>query len=101
MTPNICPHCKADMNGTSIWQTFYDKSRENGYYEDPGLPMNEEEAMAQADKIASYYGATRFSGNWQRQLGISSLERDRTDNWECPDCAGQWGRDGLIPGKKP
>ena len=71
-----CPHCKADLNGGSIWQTFFDKTG------------SEEEA----DNAARSYGASRTYGQWGRQAGIYDMEKDRTVRYKCPDCQGEWPR---------
>jgi hypothetical protein len=71
-----CPHCKADLNGGSIWQHFMDK-------------LGDE---AEATRIASMYGATRTEGQWGRQLAIYDMERDRSMAFKCPDCEGEWPR---------
>lgn len=72
-----CPNCDADLNGGSIWEYFLDATG-----------GDEEEA----DLIASMYGATRDSGRWGRQLGIYSMDHDRTVQWQCPDCQHVWDR---------
>lgn len=95
MTDNhgTCPHCGEDMNGGSIWQTFYDRGRQDGYYHhNGGVPMNHEEAEALADEVASQYGATRTKGNWGRQIGLYDMDKDRTVAWKCPDCGETWER---------
>lgn len=71
-----CPHCNADMNGGSIWQTFFERTG------------SEEEA----DKSASMYGATRDSGCWGRVIALYCQDRDRTVGFKCPDCHGEWER---------
>jgi hypothetical protein len=46
----------------------------------------------QGDPIPSenqhLYGATHFS----RKIGIYDTGRDRTVEWQCPDCGGRWDR---------
>ena len=34
------------------------------------------------------YGATHFS----RKIGIYDIDRDRTVEWQCPDCGCRWPR---------
>lgn len=34
------------------------------------------------------YGATHFT----RKIGMYDLVKDRTVNWKCPDCSGEWER---------
>lgn len=86
-----CPHCGADLNGGSIWEYFYKALQETGYYHDAS-PIPSDEAEKEADRIAANYGATRTEGQWGRQIGIYDMERDRTVEWECPDCHGRWNR---------
>lgn len=75
-----CPACKADMNGGSIWQHFYDRHG----------------SEAKADRIAAMYGATRSFGRWGRALAIYSRERDRTVAYRCPDCGHEWSADSTA-----
>jgi predicted RNA-binding Zn-ribbon protein involved in translation (DUF1610 family) len=72
-----CPHCGVDLNGGSIWQTMLEQSGGD---------------EAEADRKAAMYGATRTSGQWGRQIGIYSMESDRTVSYVCPDCKGEWPR---------
>jgi predicted RNA-binding Zn-ribbon protein involved in translation (DUF1610 family) len=83
MTDNhgTCPYCGSDMNGESIWQTFFDK------YGDE----------QKADETAALYGATRTQGRWGRRIGLYSMELDRTVAWKCPDCGDEWDRTGVQP----
>jgi len=67
-----CPHCNADLDGGLIWDTFADSGKEK------------------ADEIAAMYGATRSTGRWWRAIGIYSMERDRTVEYQCPACDGLW-----------
>lgn len=69
-----CPHCGADMDGGSIWET--------------GLTMLGNEKAA--DDYAAGHGATRTSGNWSRRRGIYDVHLDKTVRWACPDCNGEW-----------
>ncbi len=71
-----CPHCDVDLDGGSIWQTFFEKYG----------------SEAEADRIAEMYGATRESGQWGRAIAIYSMETDRTVAWKCPDCNHEWPR---------
>jgi hypothetical protein len=87
-----CPHCGADLNGGSIWQTGLEFARAGKHYEQHGTPCTDEaECERLADKYAEAYGATRTSGQWGRQIGIEG-NRDRIEYWRCPDCNGEWGR---------
>lgn len=84
-----CPGCNADLNGGSIWQTGYAfawAGRDGGG--DPA--MTTEEAETRADAYAEAYGATRTTGRWGREIGIS--ENDRVAWWKCPDCHHEWPR---------
>jgi len=83
-----CPHCDADLNGGSIWQTFYDQAMKGL----KGRVPTEEEAATLADESAEMYGATRTSGQWGRKIGIYDMEKDCTVEWQCPDCDGRWPR---------
>jgi hypothetical protein len=94
-----CPHCGADLNGGSIWEHFYNEFQNKGYWLDAdGKYSNErriltaDEAALEADKVARNYGATRTEGQWGREIGEYSMEKDRTVSWSCPDCGGKWPR---------
>lgn len=94
-----CPHCGVDLNGGSIWRTFYIRYQTEGYfYDENGKYTRElriltpEEALVAADKSAEMYGATRTEGQWGRQIGEYCYGRDRTVSWSCPDCGGKWPR---------
>lgn len=88
-----CPNCNADLNGGSIWKTGYDFAMTSGKDTWPNVPAKDEaEAEARADKYAEAYGATRTTGQWGREIGIYSMDEDRTVAWECPDCKHRWGR---------
>ncbi len=71
-----CPNCGMDFDGGLIWDT--------------GMEMygNEEKA----DEYAKLYGATRTTGRWGKNIGIYSLEKDRTIGFKCPECKHEWGR---------
>lgn len=71
-----CPSCGVSFNGGSIWET--------------GLKMHGTEEAA--DEYAAAYGATRTTGQWGRQIGIYDMEKDRTVQYQCPDCGHTWGR---------
>ena len=94
-----CPHCGVDLNGGSIWEFFYKKFQDDGYWlDEDGKYITEprvltpEEAAIAADKTAETYGATRTEGQWGREIGEYSIEKDRTVSWSCPDCGGKWPR---------
>ena len=87
-----CPSCNADLDGGSIWQTGYDLARDGKHFYQAGMDAGHEEAEKLADAYAAAYGATREKGRWGRQIGICSLEHDRTVAWRCPDCNHEWGR---------
>ena len=69
-----CPNCKTDLDGEPIWQFFFKKTG------------SEKEATHEA----KFFGATRTRGKFGRQIGICSLEKDRTVAWKCPDCGHEW-----------
>lgn len=71
-----CPHCGVDLNGGSIWQTFFEKYG----------------SEVEADRISAMYGATREKGQWSRAIAVYSLETDKTVAWQCPDCSHEWAR---------
>lgn len=88
-----CPHCNADLNGGSIWQTFYDQAVAGKHYrQKDGAFSTPDDAERLADESASHYGATRDSGQWGRQIGVSCMTRDRIVEWQCPDCKRTWDR---------
>lgn len=74
MSHGNCPHCNADLNGGSIWQAFMDKTGDE----------------AEADRIAQFFGATRTTGQWGRQIALYDRETDRTLGIKCPDCGQTW-----------
>lgn len=83
----ICPHCKSNLKGGLIWETGLAFALEGKHYHQHGVPAaSQEEAEAFADKYAQAYGATRTTGHWGREIGIYSLEEDRTTHYQCPDC---------------
>lgn len=90
-----CPHCAADLNGGSIWQTFYDQAI-NGMHYRQNKPLDraptEDEAIVLADDSASMYGATRTKGQWGREIGIYCMGEDRIAEYQCPDCEKRWPR---------
>jgi rubrerythrin len=71
-----CPNCNADLDGGSIWETFYQ------------LTGSEEEA----DRKAEMYGANREKGRWGRTIALYDRDKDRTVAWKCPDCGHIWER---------
>ena len=77
-----CPNCNVDLDGGSIWETFYDQNVELGH----------EGAVKRANEISHNYGATKDKGKWGRQIGAYSMEKDRTVAWKCPDCDHEWKR---------
>lgn len=88
-----CPHCQADLNGGSIWETGYNLALSNGGDAWPTVPASSpQEAEDRADKYAAAYGATRTSGRWGRQIGICDMTKDMIVEWRCPDCHKTWPR---------
>lgn len=88
-----CPSCGASLDGGSIWETGLEFALEGKHYSQHGNPAETtEEAEKLADKYAEAYGATRTHGRWGRQIGIYSMERDRTVRYKCPDCGHEWDR---------
>ena len=71
-----CPNCNADLDGGSIWETFYQ------------LTGSEEEA----DRKAEMYGANREKGRWGRTIALYDRDKDRTVAWKCADCGHIWER---------
>lgn len=71
-----CPNCNADLDGGSIWETFFQ------------LTGSEEEA----DRKAEMYGANREKGKWGRTIALYDRDKDRTVAWKCPDCGHAWER---------
>ena len=71
-----CPNCDMDFDGGLIWDT--------------GMQVygNEEKA----DEYAKLYGATRTTGRWGKNIGIYSVEEDRTIGFKCPECKHEWDR---------
>lgn len=85
-----CPKCGSDLNGGSIWEHFYFQGIQHGHYPDY-KPLAPGFAELAADRIAEMYGATRTNGKWGRAIGIEK-DRDRIEEWECPDCKHRWLR---------
>lgn len=87
-----CPKCNADLDGGSIWQTFYDQAIEGKHYKHEGTPASEDEAKRLADASAKLYGASRTKGKWGRVIGMTDMIKDRIVSWVCPDCKHEWPR---------
>lgn len=69
----FCPHCKVDLDGDRICDTFMEQGK------------TKEESI----DYAKYYAGWEQHGmanRWSRAMGISSLELDRTTGYICPDC---------------
>ena len=73
----ICPKCKSNLEGDLIYETFLKQF--NG-------------DKVKALEVADSYGATEKTGRWGREIGIYSMEEDRTTGFTCPDCSHQWSR---------
>ena len=94
-----CPNCGTDLNGGSIWETFYQRFQTEGYWkdekgnytDDPRI-LDPEEAQKAADEVSESYGATKTHGKWGRAIGIYDMYKDRTARWKCPDCGHEWDR---------
>ena len=71
-----CPHCDFDLDGGLIFETFMEK------YND----------RAKALEVAEMYGATETKGKWGKAYGIYSIEKDRTVQYQCPECNKLWDR---------
>lgn len=85
-----CLNCNTDLNGGNIWEYFYQEyMKPENNHRIKGL--SSEEAKKEADKTAAAYGATRTEGKWGREIGIEK-DRDRIEEWECPDCKHRWSR---------
>ena len=71
-----CPNCGINFDGGLIWDT--------------GMEMygNEEKA----DEYAKAYGATRTTGRWGKNIGIYSMDEDRTIGFKCPECKHKYNR---------
>jgi hypothetical protein len=68
-----CPHCKADLDGKLILDTFLDDV----------VPM--ETAL----EYASHYSGWEQHGKlnrYSRAIGIYDFDKDRTIAYQCPDC---------------
>lgn len=73
-----CPKCDYNLDGGSIYLT--------------GLRMKDGDEAA-ALEYAQAYGATKEKGQWDRQIGIYDMEKDRTVRWQCPKCKHEWKRE--------
>jgi len=88
-----CPHCGADLNGGSIWDTGLEFALAGKHYEQKGVPETDiAKAEKRADEYAAAYGATRAKGRWGRQMGLTDMTLDRITEWQCPDCEHRWKR---------
>lgn len=74
-----CPHCKADLDGDLVVETFIKQG------------MSREKAEESA---SHYYGWKQhgLQNRWGRKIGLSSITHDRIMEWQCPDCSGRWSR---------
>lgn len=87
----FCPNCNKDFDGGYIWDTFYHRLMEDGYWQrDDTKPLDHEAAKLEADKISDCYGADRYQGKWGHAIGISW--NDRVQEYMCPDCEHKWPR---------
>jgi hypothetical protein len=96
----ICPHCKANLAGGSIWHHFYNEFRtigywmdENGNYIETRRILDPSDAAVAADKVAEAYGATQENGKcWGRQIYCKDYAPDgsKIRYYKCPDCNGEW-----------
>lgn len=94
-----CPNCNTDLDGRGIWKYFNTEFQNkgdwldrDGKYTDTRRVLSPEEAAVRADEVAKNYGATRTTGKWGRQIGLYSMEEDRTVRWKCPACDHEWKR---------
>ena len=69
-----CPHCKADLDGGDIVQTFIEQGN----------------SPEKAKEMAANYGYGPGRTQWGRQIGQYSRELDRDIGQTCPDCKGAW-----------
>lgn len=74
-----CPHCRADLNGELIIDTF------------KNMGKTDEEALASA-KQYSGWGEYGVNNRWGRQIAIYDIDKDRTVKYKCPDCGQTWER---------
>ena len=75
-----CPNCGMDFDGGLIWDTGME------------IYGNEEKA----DEYSKLYGATRTTGRWGKNIGIYSVEEDRTIGFKCPECEHEYGRSERL-----
>lgn len=71
-----CPSCNMDFDDDLIFDTFFEKYG------------NRKKAL----EVAEMYGATESKGRWGKQIGIYSMEKDRTVQFKCPECDHIWNR---------
>lgn len=62
---DFCPDCGANLVGEPIPQEHIDKG---------------------------YYG--RNTTHYYRTIGLYDFHKDRTAEWQCPDCGHRWPREG-------
>lgn len=74
-----CPHCKANLDGGDIVETFINK----GY------------SPEKARETAKLYGYSKGRTQWGREIGIE-YDRDCIEEYQCPDCKGKWPRDFKL-----
>lgn len=95
-----CPSCYTDLNGELIFQHFFNEFTEGagywldeeGVYTDTRRLLSPAEAREKALEVSSYYGATETQGRFGKQIGLYSMEKDRTVAWKCPECGHEWER---------
>lgn len=87
-----CPKCGSSWDGGSILETFI-KQRDEGASVWQGKSDEELE-----EYVKSYYGEPY---RWGRQIGISDMNTDRTEEVACPDCHSVFNRfTGEDTGRK-
>ena len=95
----ICPCCKSDLDGGSIWEHFFYEFTEGkgdwldngGQYTNHRINLTPSHAAVRADEAASLYGATRTEGRFGREIYCKDYQDGKKIRYyKCPDCGGEW-----------
>lgn len=74
-----CPHCKVSLDGDLVID----------------YPLSQGKSMDEALAYAASYAGWNTHGEsnrWDRAIGIYDINKDRTVEYRCPDCAKEWVR---------
>lgn len=81
-----CPNCGVCLDGGLVLDSYLLTSNPSAAVEYCGFHAG--------------YGEYGLANRWGRQIGIYSLEKDMTLEYECPDCSYRWDRNKDISFKE-